>query len=387
MTLTDLRKFATEAELKCIDALEEHGTQRKAAEALGYSQSTVSEAISRTKARAARQGYAPDCDMKHMVPEGFTVSGVSTNYNAEGEVVQQWVKSSQDRQRMAALMDQSVAAMKDELPIYAPSTPVKGTLEDLANLHVVTDYHFGMLAWGEETGADWDLTIAEETLVNWIMSSVKMSPDAHTGILANIGDFLHFDGMFPVTPTHGHILDADSRFQKVVRVAVRALRRCIDLMLNKYAHVHIVMATGNHDISSSIWLREIFSHVYQDDPRVSVDLNPDVYYAFEWGNTSLFFHHGHKRKMANVSDVLVAKYRDLYGRTEHSYCHMGHLHHIDIKENNLMVVEQHRTLAAPDSHASSGGWMSKRSTNTITYHKNFGEVARSTISPEMLEVA
>ena len=385
--LNKLKQFATAAELKYLEAVEEFGSQHKAAAALGCKQPTISVALNRLKARAASKGFAPENDMTHIVPDGFTVSGVSTNYNAEGEVVQQWIKSSQDRQRMADLMQQSVEAMKDELPIYAPSKKVEGTLTDLANLHVVTDYHFGMLAWGEETGADWDLTIAEQTLVDWIMSSVKMSPDAHTGILANIGDFLHFDSMFPVTPTHGHILDADSRFQKVVRVAVRALRHCIDLMLKKYAHVHIVMATGNHDISSSIWLREIFSHVYQDDPRVSIDLNPDVYYAFEWGNTSLFFHHGHKRKMANVSDVLVAKYRDLYGRTEHSYCHMGHLHHIDIKENNLMVVEQHRTLAAPDSHASAGGWMSKRSTNTITYHKQFGEVARSTISPQMLGAA
>lgn len=385
--LNELLNFANEAQAKYLNAVIEHGTQRAAAKALDCSQSTISESITRVKAKAARQGFSPDHDMTKIVPDGFTVSGVSTNYNGDGEVVQQWIKTTQDRQKMAELMDQSVAAMKDELPIYPPSTPVTGTLEDLANLHVVTDYHFGMLAWGEETGADWDLDLAEKLLVDWMSASIKTSPNAHTGILANIGDFLHFDGMLPVTPTHAHVLDADSRFQKVVRVAIRALRTCVDQMLKKYEHVHLIMATGNHDIASSIWLREVFSHVYQDDPRVSVDLNPDVYYAFEWGDNSIFFHHGHKRKMGNISDVLVSKYRELYGRTEYSYCHMGHLHHIDIKENNLMVVEQHRTLAAPDAHASSGGWMSKRSTNTITYHKKFGEVARSIISPQMLGAA
>jgi len=114
------------------------------------------------------------------------IGNLQIEYNGDGEVVQQWIKTTQDRQKMAELMDQSVAAMKDELPIYPPSTPVTGTLEDLANLHVVTDYHFGMLAWGEETGADWDLDLAEKLLVDWMSASIKTSPNAHTGILANI---------------------------------------------------------------------------------------------------------------------------------------------------------------------------------------------------------
>ncbi|MNY75349.1 hypothetical protein D3C86_2146050 [compost metagenome] len=49
-----------------------------------------------------------------------------------------------------------------------------------------------------------------------------------------------------------------------------------------------------------------------------------------------------------------------------------------------MQLEQHRTLAAPDSHASRGGWMSGRDAKVITYHSQFGEVGRTTISYEML---
>jgi len=49
-----------------------------------------------------------------------------------------------------------------------------------------------------------------------------------------------------------------------------------------------------------------------------------------------------------------------------------------------MHVEQHQTLAAPDAYASRGGWMSGRSAKLITYHKEFGEIGRSAITPEML---
>jgi hypothetical protein len=38
---------------------------------------------------------------------------------------------------------------------------------DLLNLYVLTDAHFGKLAWGEETGSDYDLKIAEQMYLDW----------------------------------------------------------------------------------------------------------------------------------------------------------------------------------------------------------------------------
>ena len=64
---------------------------------------------------------------------------------------------------------------------------------------------------------------------------------------------------------------------------------------------------------------------------------------------------------------------------------MGHLHSVDVKETNLMLVEQHRTLAAPDAYASRGGWISGRDAKVITYHKDYGKVAESVISIDMLK--
>jgi len=49
-----------------------------------------------------------------------------------------------------------------------------------------------------------------------------------------------------------------------------------------------------------------------------------------------------------------------------------------------MYVERHETLAAPDAYAAGGGWLSGRSAKVITYSKQFGEVGRSTLRPEMV---
>jgi hypothetical protein len=49
-----------------------------------------------------------------------------------------------------------------------------------------------------------------------------------------------------------------------------------------------------------------------------------------------------------------------------------------------MKVEQHETLAAPDAYAANGGYLSGRSAKVITYHMDYGEVGRFTLTPAMV---
>ena len=162
------------------------------------------------------------------------------------------------------------------------------------------------------------------------------------------------------------------------------MRQIVSMMLEKHMHVHIIHAEGNHNIAGSVWLRELMSCYYENEPRVTVDNSELPYYAYQWGNVSLFAHHGHKKNISDLSSVFAGMFRDIYGMTKYSYVHVGHKHHIDIKENNMMIVEQHRTLAPKDAHAARGGYNSKRSASAIIYHKEYGEVNRLTLSPEML---
>ena len=52
-----------------------------------------------------------------------------------------------------------------------------------------------------------------------------------------------------------------------------------------------------------------------------------------------------------------------------------------------MSVVQHSTLAARDAYAARGGWMNDRQCTAITYHSEFGQVCRNTVTPEMLAAA
>ena len=379
-----LKTYATERQKEYIDAVNEYGGFRSAARSLNINHSAIVEAVALIRRRAATSGYAPEQDMVRPVPEPFIVRGVSTYYNAEGKASGQWVKSKIDDSKLQEMMKAVIDGMKDDIPrLTALPAPALGN-DNLLNCYVITDYHLGMLAWDEEAGENWDLDIAQALVVKWFEQAIAQSPNADTAVFAQLSDFLHFDGMDAVTPASKHLLDVDTRFAKVVRSAIRVLRTVIDMLLAKHQHVHIIMADANHDPVSQIWLREWFSVLYENEPRITVDKSPNPYNAYEFGKTALFFHHGHKRKVSNVSEVFAGQFREMFGRTKHAYAHMGHYHSIDVKENNLMIVEQHRTLAPGDAYSARGGWLSGRDAKVITYSKQFGEVSRLTINSDML---
>lgn len=388
------------------DAYLEHGTLVKAAAALGIGKSALAESVKRA-AEAGLLGtepvlpgfrisrisntpsgtfiqQAPERGEKFAIPNGHVVKGVSALVDGEGRVIQQWQKTAVEAEGQLAAFRAMVEGLKEDLPRITIMPAPQHVEEDLLNQFVVTDSHFGMLAHREETGADYDLRLAEQLLLDWFAAAVAGAPHANTAVLAQLGDLLHHDALESVTPAHKHVLDADSRLHKVVRVVIRTLRRVVDMLLQKHKHVHVVMASGNHDPASSVWVRELLATIYENEPRVTVDTSPMLYYAYKWGDTALFYHHGHKRGVAQVDATLAGMFREMFGQSKYAFAHVGHLHSDEGRKSALMYVERHETLAAPDAYAAGGGWLSGRSAKVITYSRQYGEVARSTLRPEMV---
>lgn len=353
-----------------IALVKEHGGVTAASLATGIPRATLQSRHSTAKNRAG----------------GMIVTGRSTLTDLRtGEAVLEWEKTSLDRERAAEAQAQAFEAMAARLPRLPAVHRPKRVDAQLATVYTLTDCHVGALAWHREGGADWDLGIAEDTLVGCFRHMIDSSPPSELGIVNQLGDFLHWDGLEAVTPTSKHLLDADGRFEKVVQVAIRVLRRVIGLALEKHATVRVILAEGNHDLASSVWLRQMFAALYENEPRLTVDDSPLPYYAMEWGETMLAFHHGHLKKNDQLPIMFAAQFPQEWGRTTKRYCHTGHRHHVEEKEHSGMIVFQHPTLAARDAYAARGGWHAMRSATAVTYHRQFGEVGRTTARPEMLQ--
>jgi hypothetical protein len=367
-----------------VHAVISAGSIRAAARELGVQYNSVYGTIYMLRSKAALKGYAPSYGMTRTVPDGFSVKGVSSYYDKEGALKGQWVKSKADEARQAEIMREIIAGYCNELPAFPAIKRPDACDGALHNVYTVTDAHVGMLSWRGEGGEDWDLTIAAKTLSGCFRAMIDAAPKAASCTIAQLGDFLHYDGIVPVTPTSGYVLDADSRFQKMVSVAVDLLCGMIDAALVAHERVDILLAEGNHDIASSVWLQTMFKRMYRDNSRVTFIGGALPFYAQQHGKVMLGWHHGHLKTPKDLPLTLAAEFSEMWGKTKYRYAHMGDKHHTDEKEHNGIIVLQHPTLAARDAYASRHGWHALRRAMAISYHKDHGEWSRHIVNPGML---
>ena len=365
-----------------MDMVAAHGSYSAAARAMGLGRTTVQGRHDRAVAR----GFEPKVQAllagdKAAASEGHALKGTSTLYGDDGRVKLQWVKNDRDIEQLQEAQRAVLKALCEQLPPLPKIAGPKHADADLATLYTLTDCHVGMLAWDRETGADWDLKIAEECLVGTLVRMIDAAPASAVGIVNQLGDFLHIDSLQPMTPTNHHILDADSRYQKMVEVAVRILRRVIEYALKKHAKVVVQMKEGNHDPAGSVWLRVMFAQLYEKNPRITIDMSPNPYTVHQHGRTLLGFYHGHLAKLTSLGELFSAQFREQWGTCPYVYIHTGHKHHVKEEERSGCKIIQHPTLAAPDAYAARGGWLSKRQATSMTYSAVHGEVSRGIFVP------
>lgn len=389
---------------KVLDAIRDTGSYRAAARSLGVAhdapRQTVTRLRSRLKAsgldefeakaiRDATRGWAPDFELEHPLPPGFSAKGYSTYRNLEtGQATRRWEKSEVDKELRHQAILAGIRAECRNVPRLKLLAPPKLVNQQLLNLFVFTDYHLGMRAWSEEGGADWNLEIAEQLIIQAFQRMMATAPTAAVAFIGQLGDFMHFDGLRPVTPTSGHIVDAAANYQQIVRACIRILRALVDLALQRHDKVVILAAEGNHDLGSSAWMRELLAVLYENDPRVEVVNSGHPFYAYEWGLTMLGFHHGHGAKKESWPLKFASHYSEMWGRTKKRYAHGGHYHHeVSKGEADGMRICQWPTLAPSDRHSALGGYHSERQTSVISFDKRFGQIAENIVTPEMLEAA
>lgn len=379
----------TDRQREVLEAWEAAGRNSVlASQALGVGASNIRTQVARIRARAARQGYAPEHDIRHPSPDGYLVKGNSRLYDKEGNLILHWVKDQIDHEQQREILEGAFAGLAGELsrvpeiPLEVESTPVA-----LCNFYPITDYHLGMLSWERETGEKWDLEIAEEMLVAAFRKMVQRSPSAQKCVIAQMGDYLHSDSLEPVTPTAKHVLDQDSRYAKLAEVACRALRVVIEEALRRHEEVHLILAEGNHDLIGSVWLRVMFAALYEKNPRLTVDQSVLPFYVMEHGETMIGVHHGHLKGITGKSGSdLALIFADMpeWGRTKYRYIHTGHLHSGKEDEVTGAVLMQHPTIAARDAYAARHGWKSMRRMSAIHYHSKWGEDGRAVVTPASL---
>lgn len=378
MNYDDFIEFATVRELEYIEAIKKHDGQRAAAKVLGVSQSSISEALKRLERRATIRNFNPKYQMHRAIPDGLKLKGGSTLYRkGEIEPVLEWVKTSVDEERREQIMRETVSALSSSVKGLAPlSKKPSRCLENLLTVYPLGDPHIGLYAWAKESGEDFDLSIAESLTLGAVDRLVEVSPASRRAIILPLGDIFHANDQSNTTPAHKHQLDVDGRFVKVLHVGVKIFRHAIMRCLEKHDEVVVRFVTGNHDPQAAWALAFTIAAYFENDPRVTVDLDPSAHWFYRFGSVLLGATHGDKSRAGQLPGVMACDRAKDWGETLHRYWLCGHIHTSNVTEYPGVSVETFRTLAARDAYAAGHGYRAGRDMRSIVFHKDHGEIER-----------
>jgi len=333
------------------------------------------------KARLARyriKGYLP-LDSGNTVSVGEILKGTSTLYDADGNIVLQWVKSDAEKEQFLASFQSVISDLAMSIPAIATIIePIHATYEQLATLYISNDVHLGLLAWDKESGTDYNLEGAVIQLRAAYDYLFETTPNSRIGIVVDLGDLLEADNQKNVTPKSGNVLSVDSRYPKVLRAAYEALIYAVGKALTKHEIVYFYNIEGNHDLTSGHAIREIIRMAFRDNPRVIVDESPRPIKYHQHGQVLLQFAHGDGMKMKQAGEVMAHDCQAIFSQTRYRYAHLGHIHQDSVYDGPICRVESHRNLAPLNAWAFQMGYRSSPGTmKAITYHCERGEISRN----------
>lgn len=332
----------------------------------------------------AKQAF--DLQLKHQ-----HIKGISTLLDGEGNVSQQWIKTDTQAQRREEL---ALQAMREHMAEYRGAgvnlnfpVDLKPEGKDKQVDVLLGDPHFGMLSWHVETGADFDLAIADEYMAAAVDLLIERTPLAELCRIVNLGDFFHANDQTSATPRGGNRLDTDSRFAKVTRLGYAMLRRIVDRARLKFPQVEVISLQGNHDPTISLALQMWLEAVYEGDSTVKIVPNENPYIVREFGECLTMYHHGDGAKPEQLPGILASLDRGRpWGRCEHREIQGGHVHHLTRKEFPGVVFETSRTTAPADFWHHWKGYRSGRGMRSVVRHAAFGRLSEHTVGAREIEL-
>jgi len=196
------------------------------------------------------------------------------------------------KKRSALVWD--IEDLKKELAQYAKS-PVKiqhkYKEENLLLEFGLFDLHWGKLAWDEESGANYDMDLAEEALAKAVDFTLNVASKFEVSrVVFPFGqDFFQIDNEQGTT-TAGTQQDTDSRFKKIFKEGRRVVIETIE-KIKQLAPVDVIVVPGNHGRISEFMLGELLYIKYQDDKHVNVDNSSMDRKYYKYGKNLIMYTH------------------------------------------------------------------------------------------------
>jgi len=375
--INELNKQNLTAKQKAaLEAFEKYGSQRAAAKSLGLSRSALQCHLRAIE----RHGVVPYLTPLKQ-PDHMRLTNTTVEIDAQGKVTREWRRLQPE----LLFAEEVVHGLCEKVKGTGKVTPRRSRKTDTDELLFeldIFDPHVGMFASEKETlDSDYNCNIATERMLQACYDLTDRIKDRRPSkaVLVFGGDIMHSDFRSNRTEHSGHVLDVDSRFDRVVDYTIAVIKDCVKIAAAVADKVEVIIVKGNHDWHSCVWLPRVIAAKYCNSPNVSVNLARSPRRHMVWGNNLLVWAHGDKVKPAKWQNLVAAELPEAWGNTRWRYLRLGHVHHqkiiapIQIEEQEGIVVEYLPALCPADAwHAESGYIGNQKGASAFEYHRDVG---------------
>ena len=300
--------------------------------------------------------------------------------------IKAWLRRKGGPEADRAFLEELFGALAERAPTLPPPPVPRGDGEPRMAVLAAPDIHVGKLAWGEETGENYDTRIAlslwrESTRA--LLARLAAYPHETELLLLPLGnDLFHVDSMQNTT-TSGTRVDVDSRWQRAFRlVAEFVVEEIIEAARKVAPRVEVIMVPGNHDHQRTFYLGELLRVFYAKTPGIRVQNAPTPRKYRLWRQVLLGWTHGHRGRHRDLPLLMAVEASGLWGHASWREWQVGHYHarkqyhYMPLVDERGVIVRVLPALSGTDAwHAEMGFIGSKRAASLIVYHPEGEEAA------------
>lgn len=357
--------------------------------------------------RASVSGLAPHQDLEAFLQENgvdlevwavekYVINRWEMGAVVDGEVVKTplyqikaWLRRKTGPELDPAFLRELFAELAARAPHLPDPAPAPQEEEPRMAVLATPDLHVGKLAWGEETGENYDSKIALEVwrkAVNSLLRRLEAHP-VELLILPLGNDLFHVDGLENTT-TRGTRVDVDSRWQRAFRlVAEFVLEELLEAVRRRVPRVKVVMVPGNHDHQRVFYLGELLRAYYRNAAGVRVDNDPRPRKYYLWRRVLLGWTHGHRERARDLGLIMAQEQREAWARAQWTEWQVGHYHarrqywHMPLVDERGVVVRVLPSLSGVDAWHMEQGFIGAQKGAQLIVYAPHGEEAVYTFLP------
>jgi hypothetical protein len=323
---TNPSRELTHAQQEAWDAVQEHGTIRAAARALGKNYTPVHACYTIAKRKM---------NLDPFITNRLSQLGV----NELGGAHSAWIELKDDEGKKTGNLyvqfpkdnadDDALERIAAAFDVIQPAPPIiqseKGAAGKVA-FFPHSDVHIGVDIDADRGGRDYTPEIAMQRMRDGFAECHGAIQPCETAIVLNNGDLTHANDDRDVTVKSQHRLKVRGSHRQNLNLAVTATVWQIDMALTRHERVIYRPNRGNHDPNTPDTLTIALRAYYAQNPRVTIDQSEREIWVWQRGLLFLSAWHGDKRRPEDVCKDMPGNFPDQFGKSRFWYGFTGHYH-------------------------------------------------------------